>query len=87
LKIADFGINSFLDEGPVNDINGSSAYFAPEVFEISQKMAANEPPINYDPERAMIWSLGVVLFYLLTSNLPFGSNRYDVQHEVIKYKQ
>ena len=86
MKIADFGITSFLDEGPVNDNNGSSAYFAPEVFEISQKMAANEPK-NYDPKRAMIWSLGVLLFYLLTGNLPFGLNRYDVQHEVIKYKQ
>jgi serine/threonine protein kinase len=49
-------------------------------------MAANEPK-NYDPKRAMIWSLGVLLFYLLTGNLPFGLNRYDVQHEVIKYKQ
>ncbi len=87
MKIADFGINSFLDEGPVNDIKGSSAYFAPEVNEISQKMAANEPPINYDPKCAMIWSLGVVLFYFLTGYLPFGCNRYDVQHEVIKYKQ
>jgi serine/threonine protein kinase len=87
LKIADFGIISFLDEGPVNDNNGSSAYFAPEVHEIYHQMVAKQPPNNFDPERAMIWSLGVVLFYLLTSNLPFDSNRYDVQHEVIKYKQ
>ena len=87
MKIADFGIISFLDEGPVNDNNGSSAYFAPEVNEIYHQTVANEPPKNFDPERAMIWSLGVVLFYLLTGILPFGSNRYDVQHEVIKYKQ
>ena len=87
LKIADFGINSFLDEGPVNDNNGSSAYFAPEVHEIYHKTVANEPPKNFDPERAMIWSLGVVLFYLLTGILPFGLNRYDVEKEIIEYKQ
>ena len=87
MKIADFGITSFLDEGPVNDNNGSSAYFAPEVHEIYDQRVANEPPKNFDPERAMIWSLGVVLFYFLTGYLPFGCNRYDVQHEVIKYKQ
>ena len=87
LKIADFGIISFLDEGPVNDINGSSAYFAPEVNKIYRQTVANEPPKNFDPERAMIWSLGVVLFYLLTGILPFGLNRYDVEKEIIEYKQ
>lgn len=70
VKIADFGIAKMIGEGDRQDITltmqgsilGSPHYMAPEQF---------ESPEDVD-QRADIYSLGVVLYEMLTGELPIG---------------
>lgn len=73
LKVIDFGISARqgddgrYDSGPLGP--GSPEYMAPEQL----------LPGSIVDHRADIWSLGVVLFELLTGYVPFGGNS---QHEI-----
>lgn len=62
IKIADFGLSSFFRPGKdLKTTCGSLSYLAPELF----KVAANAgPPLD-------VWSVGVILFALLSGKLPF----------------
>jgi len=61
IKIADFGLATFTSESePCHTIGGTPGYIAPEI--ISRK--------PYD-QRCDYWSLGVILFLLLSGELPF----------------
>lgn len=69
VKIADFGLAKLLDkktESPMltkaNQVMGTMHYMAPEQF---------ERPLDVD-HRADIYSLGVVIYELLTGELPLG---------------
>lgn len=69
VKIADFGLAKLLDKktnGPAltlaNQVMGTMHYMAPEQF---------ERPLDVD-HRADIYSLGVVIYELLTGELPLG---------------
>jgi BR serine/threonine kinase len=52
VKISDFGLSKWIPEGTATEQCGSAHYMAPEV------VAGGE----YDPRRADIWSLGVILY-------------------------
>lgn len=77
LKLMDFGIARFLDESQVTmtgALVGSPAFMSPE--------QARELPL--DP-RSDLFSLGTMLFYLVTGELPFsGSNPSLVLKNVIE---
>ncbi|EPY19901.1 protein kinase [Strigomonas culicis] len=70
LKISDFGLSRLHHESNyeaqtseyAHTLTGTLAYLAPEVFGGS-----------YDAFRADIWSMGCILYVLLTHNFPFGS--------------
>ncbi|TDJ70666.1 MAG: serine/threonine protein kinase, partial [Planctomycetota bacterium] len=68
VKIADFGLAKLLDPGPMERLTrsdqamGTLQYMAPEQL---------ERPLEVD-HRADIYSLGVVLYELLTGELPLG---------------
>ncbi|KAL8251962.1 hypothetical protein R6Q59_035655 [Mikania micrantha] len=66
LKVTDFGLSAHTDctrlDGLLHTTCGTPAYVAPEV--ISRR--------GYDGAKADIWSCGVILFVLLTSQLPFN---------------
>ncbi|MDO8933202.1 MAG: serine/threonine-protein kinase [Rhodocyclaceae bacterium] len=73
IKISDFGaalsINS--DQTQVSGI-GSPAYMSPQ--------QVKEHPLNHQTD---IWSLGVVMYQLLTGHLPFeGSNNYSIIYQI-----
>lgn len=68
VKLADFGFSTqFSTERPCQEWLGSPDYSAPEILR-------NEP---YDPRKSDSWSLGVVLFALMTGYLPFSRSEDD----------
>lgn len=72
VKVADFGLASTREREPSSLAHlqhtavGSLSYAAPELH-----LAADGDARGYDPEKADIWSLGVVLYCMLTARLPF----------------
>ena len=68
LKIGDFGLATLVD-GKIKDDVGTITYMAPEILKKEE----------YSFE-ADIWSLGVVMCYLLTKKNPF----YDQKTEILK---
>jgi len=62
VKIADFGLSSFVDSQKMMTACGTPAYVAPEVLESSQA--------GYDKEVDM-WSMGVITYILLCGFAPF----------------
>jgi serine/threonine protein kinase len=70
LKISDFGFSfENSDQNLINIFQGSEKYKAPEI--ILKK--------NFDGFKADIFSLGIILFVLLTGNFPFKSARkFDI---------
>ena len=75
IKIADFGFsNYYTPGGPLSTWCGSPPYAAPELFEGKQ----------YDGPRADIWSLGVILYVLVSGSLPFdGQTLQDLRSRVV----
>ena len=68
LKIADFGLSALVTS-PVDlcgTMCGSPMYAAPELF---QGTAGGE----YDASKTDMWSCGVILYALLSGNLPFDA--------------
>ncbi len=67
IKVLDFGISKAAVTGiatQTGDILGSPAYMAPEQMRSTKDVDA----------RADVWSLGVVMYQLLTGRLPFGGD-------------
>lgn len=65
-KITDFGFAREWRESfkPCSTFCGSAAYASPEILQA----------IPYDPHWADIWSLGVVLYIMITGRMPFDDN-------------
>jgi len=60
VKLADWGYSTQYDDKPMTDYCGSISYMAPEICEAHP----------YGPE-VDVWSLGVILYTLVSSNFPF----------------
>ena len=76
LKIADFGL-SIKHDSPncCSDIVGTSLYMAPEVYTSNDNMYDLDH--KYD-ESCDLWSIGVILYQLLSGYLPFGNIKSSV---------
>lgn len=74
LHICDFGSSIEVNESDMPTLYGSHHYMAPEVI-------ANRPYTT----GADIWSLGVLLFYCVTGELPFVGNTHDQVYRKIVY--
>lgn len=72
LKLTDFGLSTYVPtpDSIIRDACGSAYYIAPEVFLRRYTLAAD------------VWSLGVILFLLLSGTVPFGA---DAEEEVQVY--
>jgi len=67
LKIVDFGASAIYETGrSMSELIGTVSYMAPEVFQ------------SHYTEACDVWSMGVILFQMLSGRKPFG-NRRDIQ--------
>ncbi|XP_071843197.1 serine/threonine-protein kinase SIK3-like isoform X2 [Apostichopus japonicus] len=75
VKIADFGFSNFFKEGQfLKTWCGSPPYAAPELFEGKE----------YNGPKADVWSLGVVLYVLVSGALPFdGKTLHSLRGRVL----
>ena len=78
MKIIDFGLSAILQPGRKLRVHcGSPSYAAPEI--VARKLYEG-PPVD-------IWSLGVVLFAMVSGYLPFHAqqnNKQELCHKIIK---
>lgn len=77
IKLIDFGLSRALEEEQysskaLNTVAGTLAYMAPEVM--TEK---------YDPKHCDIWSLGVLMYLMVSGYLPFqGENRNHIYKRI-----
>ncbi|KAJ3599591.1 hypothetical protein NHX12_033547 [Muraenolepis orangiensis] len=72
-KVSDFGFSRYLSPELSKTFCGSLAYISPEVF-------LGAP---YDPRKSDIWSLGVMLYIMVTGRKPYDDSvvaRLDTAH-------
>lgn len=62
IKVTDFGLSKISEGYDMKTVCGTWYYIAPEVL--------NPMILEYD-KQVDIWSLGVILFYMLSKELPF----------------
>lgn len=77
IRVVDFGISGlYAVNNPEKSLAGSLKYMAPEI--LTGKNTAADPAID-------IYSLGVILFSLVTGKLPFdGKDTMAVRNKIIK---
>jgi len=79
LKIGDFDKISLMeDKDRAHTVCGTYNYMAPEIFENDGKGYSFEVDI---------WSVGIIIYQLLTGKLPFnGENNYEIQKNILSFK-
>lgn len=69
IKLLDFGLSKWCTTGKVKTESGSKYYMAPEVI------------FGVNTSKSDIWSLGCLMFVLLSGKLPFISNSNESVYE------
>ena len=75
VKLADFGLAKIMKDDGLKTFCGTPQYFAPEVLQRRHTVAGSG---RYG-KPADMWSLGVILYILLTGKPPFGADMDEPQ--------
>ena len=76
IKVADFGISGVADRFNAQADWGTLRYMSPEV--LSGKHKLNSTGVD-------VWACGVILYFMVTGNLPFdGSSTAQIMENVVK---
>lgn len=73
LKLTDFGFSKCIEDGKMHEVMGSPYYMSPEVIDKRELTTQTD-----------VWSVGVVLFYIATGDMPFNANNRDSLFEKIR---
>ena len=73
IKVADFGISTEFSDNELQTFCGTVSYMAPEVLKFQP----------YDRRKVDSWSLGVILYKMLTGKLPFERTSFENQKQQI----
>ena len=77
IKLADFGLARIMEDGCLKTMCGTPAYVAPEVLFQSVKKNGYHHEVD-------LWSLGVVVYVMLSGFLPFSHDSKPALFELIK---
>ena len=78
VKIADFGLARFFaDDSQLRTICGSPLYVAPEILDIGANVETYTPAVD-------MWSIGVMLYILLSGNSPFENDDEQSLFQMIR---
>ena len=69
IKLIDFGLSKWKSTGEIHTASGTPYYLAPEVL------------YGVKTSKSDIWSLGVLLYCLLSGSLPFVSDSQETVYE------
>ena len=76
-KISDFGFSALYEENIISkSIRGTSQFISPECLKGEK--------IN---DKSDIWSLGILIYYLLFQNYPYNGTEYEIMKEIESNKQ
>lgn len=74
IKLCDFGVSRFAKAGEkVNEQCGTPAYLAPEII----------ADLGYEPFYVDIWSMGVLLYAMLSASVPFKAKNLPDLHKLV----
>jgi serine/threonine protein kinase len=75
-KISDFGLSKLLDENMSMSITGTPITMAPEVLKGQNNLIC---------DKSDIWSLGIIIYYMLFKEYPY--NGKNIHEQIISNKQ
>ena len=79
-KISDFGLNKLNEGSNINkmSLNGIPITMAPEILKREENL------ISY---KCDIWSLGIIIYYMLFKEYPYNGNEYQIIQQIESKKQ
>ena len=79
-KISDFGLSKLIEGSKMNkmSLNGTPITMAPEI------LRGEENLISYKSD---IWSLGIIIYYMLFKEYPYNGNEYQIIKQIESKKQ
>ena len=79
-KISDFGLSKLIEGSKMNkmSLNGIPITMAPEILKGEENL------ISYKSD---IWSLGIIIYYMLFKEYPYNGNEYQIIQQIESKKQ